>query len=637
MFHHLSENKPSSTLMINLGLLLNNNNNNNTTFLNNNIFNNYLQNYNNYTNNEIPVDNIIIYSLLSFFYGIIFIGSIIICTRIIYLEYIKKKKILNFLQKKQPTTISNNKINNLQNFTNNEEQQENLQNNLQNITENNLQNNLQNKNEIKKALSSYKDEMFIAANIISNQLNQEYPNQNHFNYYNTNNNNEFTQNNFNFINNEMTNNYYQSEENLVEDQFLVNNYLIENNFFKDNDKTDKNEEVAPLVNLQENVVNKEDDKYLKDNFHFFSDKKLIFTIIILISFFRFLQFILQATISTITTFREILVIISTCPAFLFITLMLIFIFFWIEISDFQKFLQNDLSNVLIGENQEVNFLKKFTKNILKKIKEKIKYLFIGLNILIYLIMIVVDIFLFLDFVNKDYEKIKDDNYTITELISVLIPIILFLFCALFILFLGILLFFKLQFHYLKSNIIKKIMKYIVIVTLIDVFILILRSVILILQIKFTFLEKSWGIILVYYLLGEIFPLLVLNYVLLQMSVNLKEEREIENTSSSLTNNQSITNSFKKKKKQKKRQVFSIADRYYREEEEWKGSLEEDDESTNIGVLSNISNSLSSKKKPYNSTTNYGSTEYLKKISGTTGTTDNSSDGSSLIVSPNRKF
>lgn len=223
----------------------------------------------------------------------------------------------------------------------------------------------------------------------------------------------------------------------------------------------------------------------------FSDKKLIMFLIMSASVVRFVQFLLQTFVKHFRVYRSMEILVSTLPATIFVSIELLLVFFWAEI-------------------------------VHKSRSEGLKLLFIALNVLIYLILIVFDSLLVYQFFNIDRQlynisdsfKIQNNKYSKFEILSVSYSAFLFLLAALGIALYGSLIIRNLNRMLTSdSNLVRKTIRIVFLVSSISIFCLIGRAVVIIVQIFVLDMETKWYTIVTYYLCGEMIPLSLLIYIL----------------------------------------------------------------------------------------------------------------------------
>ena len=267
----------------------------------------------------------------------------------------------------------------------------------------------------------------------------------------------------------------------------------------------------------------------------FSDKRLMFGLVVALSLVRFTQLAIQAGVSQFSEYRELLIIVSSFPGYVFISLMLMLVFFWTEmnllsfgnskvVSD-QDVTSNNEATSLLYQGEQRRGLRNYFKSI--SASRFLKGLFILVNTIMYIAMVINDSLLLFQFFDPQGNPNPDNNdytnpspYTPIEIISVSVPTILFMVCALLVIVLGIIILRRHIKTYATFSVrnlhVIQTMLYVLLVTLTDVVVLIGRSGVLIAQIFYSWLETRWETILCYYLFGEIIPLLILNFTLYRM-------------------------------------------------------------------------------------------------------------------------
>ncbi|KAG2373310.1 hypothetical protein C9374_012299 [Naegleria lovaniensis] len=278
----------------------------------------------------------------------------------------------------------------------------------------------------------------------------------------------------------------------------------------------------------------------------FSDKRLMFALIVILSLVRCTQLAVQASLPDFSEYRELLILVSSFPGYVYSSLMLMLVFFWTEmtilsirkqplLSEISETNQEEATGLLESEhsseyhqqNSEV-IRKKTIRTILNYLTASsfLKTLFFVVNFIMYMTMLVNDSLLLFQFSGDDPRGSDNNDYTnpspysAIEIVAVSVPTVLFIICALLVIILGITLFRRHLKNYRASssrNIVSLYtIIYVSVVTLTDFIVLLGRAGLLIAQMFLSWLETKWQTILCYYSLGEIIPLLVLNYALYKM-------------------------------------------------------------------------------------------------------------------------
>ncbi|EFC44806.1 predicted protein [Naegleria gruberi] len=281
-------------------------------------------------------------------------------------------------------------------------------------------------------------------------------------------------------------------------------------------------------------------QYEQQSTRTFSDKRLMFALISILSAVRSAQLAIQGSVVQFSEYRELLIIVSSMPGYVFASTMLMMIFFWTETLIISKRLlceerkQNDssCSTWFIAFITSSRFL---------------KWLFFSINFVMYFVMVVNDCLLIYQFTvdSKHSSDYTDPTpYTAIEIVAVSIPTLLFIGCALLIFILGLILLRKYYKNYRTFSNVSAlyIILYISIVTVTDIIVLIGRSSVLIAQIFLSWLETQWITIFCYFSIGEVIPLIILNFALWKMSSNsvqsIEKSKTVENSKTVTTTKQS---------------------------------------------------------------------------------------------------
>jgi hypothetical protein len=218
-----------------------------------------------------------------------------------------------------------------------------------------------------------------------------------------------------------------------------------------------------------------------------NQQKKIGSLLLIACLFRFFQFIIQAFIQPLNAIRCLILVITTLPAMIFISIQMLLIFFWARMSSFT----NDVDRA-----QKAHWLRR---------------IFILSMAFVYSILIVFDVLLLAQYLLKEVHK----EYSIFEILIVSYTAALFLTCGAVMSFYG----WRLYRNYNQQNgcVAKQTAHQILFIMVVTCSCLFVRGFMILLQIFVPVVEHLWYVICFYYIVGELLPLSLLLYVLQQLA------------------------------------------------------------------------------------------------------------------------
>lgn len=473
----------------------------------------------------IPIPNVIVYSTLSGIYGFIGLSSLSLLLRIIYVEFQQRRKFSKFISQrfgrvrytgnlsshhdrkddsirkthqKLSSTSSSHLNSHLTTSSSSSSRKENTQQLTEDIHPSNLISNHDHGMEFNN--DSLKDSMRITQG--DQQRQQHDMNPHH-----------------------STSHHHEDKEE-IESQTTTTNH--------------NDQQFANNFNTNPSLASSSSFKKPESTF---SDKRLMFALIVILSLVRCTQLAVQASLPDFSEYRELLILVSSFPGYVYSSLMLMLVFFWTEmtilsirkqsISEISETNQEDIglltSEHSSSEYQSQGFIRRKTvPKIMNYLTASsfLKTLFFVVNFIMYMTMLVNDSLLLFQFAGDEPRGSDNNDYTnptpysTIEIVAVAVPTVLFIICAILVIILGITLFRRHLKNYRASssrNIVSLYtIIYVSVVTLTDFVVLLGRAGLLIAQMFLSWLETKWQTILCYYSLGEIIPLLILNYALYKM-------------------------------------------------------------------------------------------------------------------------